>query len=65
MAAESSTNTSAEASKGSINPADIPTATQFLCQNLARCPGLKGTFLIDADAAASGLTVAEIYANNS
>ena len=33
MAADSSTSASAEASSGSMNPAERPMAMQFLCQN--------------------------------
>ena len=39
--ADSSIITSADASRGSTKPLDNPTATQFLCQNFSRWPGLK------------------------
>ena len=65
IAAEASTNTKADASKGSKNPAAIPTATQFLYQNVSRCPGLMLIFLKDMSAACSGARVCSIYRRNS
>jgi len=35
---DASISISAEASSGSRNPADRPTATQLFCQKRARCP---------------------------
>ena len=45
IAAENSIKANADASSGSMKPAEIPTATQFRCQNVSRCPGLIVIFL--------------------
>src|SRR5690625_5399244 len=42
ISADSSTNTSAEASRGSKKPDDKPIATQLFCQKCARCPEVMG-----------------------
>ena len=45
IAAENSISARAEASRGSIKPAEIPTATQLRCQKVSRWPGLIAIFL--------------------